>query len=147
MIVTGIYGFSAVLAARYSAKVWTKTTIGVGVATTAELITDSFKALIAHAHANSYCPWLMVNPADITFTEHLTNAFGSYPQDTIELTFWGLFSAACAFWCWLMAQPVVFILSLFLLVYSGITTFFFVKTTITIGQRLSGATKQEAPFW
>ena len=147
MIVTGIYGFSAVLAARYSAKVWTKTTAGVGVATTAELFTDSFKALHAHAQANSYCPWLMVSPSKITLTEHLTNAFGSYPQETIEWTFWGLFSAACALWCWLMAQPVVLILSIFLLIYSGITTFFFVKTTITITQRLSGVTKEEAPFW
>lgn len=147
MIVTGIYGFSAVLAARYSAKVWTKTTIGVGVAATAELLTDGCKAVIAHARNNSYCPWLMVNPGKVTFTEHLDGTFGSYPQNTIDSSFWGLFRAVCEFWCWLMAQPLVFILSIFLLVYSGITSFFFVKTSITIKQRLSGAAKEEAPFW
>lgn len=136
LIISITYVYGAIVALASCIRVYPKVT-GAGLfSIQLQVFVDGGEAFTKHVFSNSFCPWVMVKPSHLTWTEHLTNVFLSYPRYTIA---WAIDNYAVrleAFGAWLLKEPAIFVASVFVLIYSGVALFFCLKALLQVASTI-----------
>lgn len=136
-----LYIYSVMVALVYSIRVWPKVSGMAWFSMQLELMKDGGNSMYYHNQQVKNCPWMMVKPAKISWLEHLSNVFLTYPR---HLTSWNIHNIAARlelFGLWLIKDPSIFFCSLFILTFSVLTAFTTINSGYSVIAKIFGLKK------